>query len=127
MATRPLSDLIKEVRFITNNANDTRFSDEVMLNFFNSAQRQLQKVIFRANPINNPFTTTYEIPISINQGVYDLPEDIFALSSITDITPVVTGGSLGQPLRKTVVRIPGPSCTAKRLISKMSTVDMGIG
>jgi hypothetical protein len=97
--TRRVKDLIDEVRFNTNNTDDNRFDDSRLIKFFNSAQRQIQKIIYNSNPVNSPFAEEYQIPLAAGVNAYDLPEDIFAVASVRNVTPVTFNGKATQALK----------------------------
>jgi len=97
--TRRVKELIDEVRFNTNNTDDNRFDDSRLIKFFNSAQRQIQKIIYNSNPVNSPFAEEYQIPLAAGVNAYDLPEDIFAVASVRNVTPVTFNGKATQALK----------------------------
>jgi hypothetical protein len=104
---RPVGELIEEVRLTANKPDQDRFSDEVLIRFFNSAQRYIQKEVFLANPENNYFDKQFEIPLVDGQEVYlisDYVTDAWAKNSISGVLRVRSDGSSSsrglKPLRK---------------------------
>ena len=102
--TRAVKDLIEEVRFNTNNTDDNRYTDERLMKLFNSAQRQIQKVIYNSNPTNSPFAEEYQIPLTAGVNAYDLPEEIFAVASVRNVVPVTFNGKATKALRRMSVK-----------------------
>lgn len=102
--TRQVSKLIEEIRFNTNNTDDNRFDDPRLIKFLNSAQRQIQKVIYNSNPTNSPFAEEYQIPVTAGNNAYDLPEDIFAVASVRNVVPVTFSGKATKALRRIDVK-----------------------
>ena len=100
MTTRTAAELIDEIRFDANlDANDARFTDDRLLKYLNSAQRQIQKIIYTANPTGNPFAAQ-KVYTPVQSGVANpMPDDIFAINAIVDITPQSDSNSLVRPLR----------------------------
>jgi len=98
--TRELSKLIDEVRFNANCTDTNRYSDDRLILFFNSAQRQLQKVIFNSNPTNSPFQEMASLTLQPNVNSYELPDDMFAVASVRNVTPINFNGKATNSLRK---------------------------
>lgn len=98
--TRKLSKLIDEVRFNTNCTDTNRFSDARLLLFFNSAQRQIQKIIYNSNPTNSPFQEQIALTLQPNVNSYELPDDIFAVASVRNVTPINFNGKATNSLKK---------------------------
>ena len=98
--TRKLSKLIDEVRFNTNCTDTNRFSDARLLLFFNSAQRQIQKIIYNSNPTNSPFQEQVGLTLQNNVSSYELPDDIFAVASVRNVTPINFNGKATVPLKR---------------------------
>jgi hypothetical protein len=104
---RKVGDLIEEVRLTANKPDQDRFSDEVLIRFFNSAQRYIQKEIFLANPENNYFDKQFEIQLNDAQEVYrisDYVSDAWARNSISGVLRVRSDAGVStrgvKPLRK---------------------------
>lgn len=97
--TRPVKELIDEVRFNTNNTDDNRFDDSRLIKLFNSALKQVQKVIFNSNPVNSPFQEQVELSLQSGVNSYELPDDIFATASVRDVVPVNFNGKATKALR----------------------------
>lgn len=97
---RTLQELITEVRFTANINRSTRYTDEVLINFFNSAQRSIQRIIHNANPEGYPFAAETTININGTTNEYSLPSDVLVSGSVIDVSPVLGDGSLGKPLKK---------------------------
>lgn len=102
--TRQVSKILDEVRFNTNNTDDNRFTDARLLNFINSAQRQIQKIIYNSNPTNSPFTEEFEIPLSAGVNAYDLPDDMFGVASIRNVVPITFNGKATKALKRISIK-----------------------
>lgn len=102
--TRAVKELIDEVRFNTNNTDDNRFDDARLIKFFNSAQRQIQKIIYNSNPTNSPFAEECQLPLAVGVNAYDLPEDIFAVASVRNVIPVTFSGQSTKALRRMSIK-----------------------
>jgi len=101
---RVLSELIEEVRFNTNNTDINRFSDAVLIRFFNSAQRHIQREIFLANPENNIFNKQKEINLVDGTESYKLPSNIWGYNSVASAalssSTSTRSGKNFKPLKK---------------------------
>lgn len=100
MATRSIADMITEVRFNTNKQNSNRFDDASLIRFFDSAQRQLQMVIFNAYPQDPVWSKTKRITLVQGQSEYSKPKDMLTPNSIFSIIPERQNGTYGDPLRR---------------------------
>ena len=63
---RTLGEMIDEVRHNTNNPDDSRHSDTAIIRFFNTAQRQVHRLIFNADPNTKIVTRDYILTYSRN-------------------------------------------------------------
>lgn len=100
MAIRTIAELITEVRFNANKINSNRFTDEALIRFFDSAQRQIQMAIYNAYPQDAIFSKTKRIPVSLTQFEYSLPTDMLTPTSILVVKPERQNGTSGDPLRR---------------------------
>lgn len=81
---RKCSELISDVRFLTNENDVERFSDVRMLIILNLAQDYLESVLTNNFPENGPFIK--EATITRGQdGTYSLPADMYSKRAITSI------------------------------------------
>ena len=97
---RTLGEMIDEVRHNTNNTDDSRHSDTAIIRFFNTAQRQVQRLIFNSNPTTNIFTRDCILTYSSGVKKYSLPSDLYARGAIIAVFPVRTGNIESEPIQK---------------------------
>lgn len=79
---RRLEFLITEVRNSTDNKDVNGVSTAEIVSYFNKAQSAIETLIFKNNPYADLFKTQVEIP-AVSTGVYDLPNDCFAVNAIS--------------------------------------------
>jgi len=101
---RTLQELIDEVRHNTNNTDDSRHSDADLMRFFNTAQRQVQRLIFTSNPTSPLFTKDSIFTYSNSISKYSLPSDLYARGAIIGVYPITTSDVETQPIRKILER-----------------------
>jgi len=97
---RSLQELIDEVRHNTNNKDDSRHQDVDLIRFFNTAQRQVQRLIFSSNPTSLIFTKDHYITYSSGTTKYSLPTDLYARGAISGVYPVRNSGREAEPIQK---------------------------
>lgn len=100
MAIRTVAELITEIRFNANKVNTNRFTDEALIRFLDSAQRQIQMVIYNAYPQDPIFSKTRRISIVQGQTEYSMPKDMLTPNSIFSVIPERLNGTYGDPLRR---------------------------
>jgi len=86
MSLRRLELLVKEVRGSSDTADINSLSPYELMRYFNDGQKQIQKIIFTANPSADIFVkqALYNVRGS-SEVSFDLPFNIYAHSSITAI------------------------------------------
>lgn len=87
---RRLEFLLNSVRRSTDNVQTSAITDAEMIEWFNDGQKLIQNLIFKMNTKGDIFQAV-EVYDANTDGVYDLPEDIFALNAIS-----LVEASLGQ-------------------------------
>lgn len=97
---RTLRELIDEVKFTANINRSTRYTDDILINYFNSAQRSIQRIIFNSNPEGYPFAAETTITVNGTTNEYELPNDVLVSGSVIDVSPILGDGSLAKPLKK---------------------------
>ncbi len=97
---RSVSELIEEVRFRTNKINSNRFTDDVLIRYFDAAQREIQRTIFNSYPQDPIISKTLEIPVVQGQRVYAMPTDMLTPVSVFAVTPFRQSGQRGEPLSR---------------------------
>lgn len=90
---RRLELLIKDVRFITDNIDTTRYPSINLIKFFNDAQREIQSIITVNDSPGKWFIKSTIQNLVYGQEEYDLPTDIFALSYILDVGRAMNQGA----------------------------------
>lgn len=97
---RALSELIEEVKFNTNVPGTNRFDDARLIKFFNSAIREIQKIVFLANNDTNLLCKEAIIDLANGQEKYTLPTDMYADNAIVSVCYADTSSeSLGSLTR----------------------------
>lgn len=97
---RELSELIEEVRFNANSTDSNRFDDPRLIKFFNSAIREVQKIVFLANNDTNLLCKEATIDLANGQESYALPIDMYADNAIVSVCYADdSGNSLGSLTR----------------------------
>ena len=97
---RSLGELIDEVKFRTNKANSTRFSDESLIRFFDAAQREVQRTIFNSYPQDPIVSKVFSIPVVQGQRTYTMPTDMLTPVSVFSVVPFRVNGQRGEPLSR---------------------------
>jgi hypothetical protein len=82
---RRVDFLIKKIRKDTNNLTPNRFNDFDIGFFLCDSQRTIQTVAINANVRSGMFSKEAIVDLQTNVSEYDLPEDIFSISSINNI------------------------------------------
>ena len=100
MATRSVSELIDEVRDNTNNKNKTRFTDAMLIRFFDSASRAIQMIIYNSYPQDPVFYDCDDITVENNKTLYRLPSAMLTPHSIYSIVPIRSDGTKSDPLHR---------------------------
>jgi len=100
MATRTVEELIEEVRDNTNNQNKTRFTDKMLIRFFDSASRTIQMLIYNAYPQDAVFYDCDEIEVTAGKSTYRLPSGMLSPHAIYSIVPLRADGSKSDPLHR---------------------------
>lgn len=95
---RSVKELIEEIRFNTNRVNKNRFTDESLIRYLNTAQRQIQRIVFLSNPKSQHFTRDYTFAYSNLEEEYTLPSWAYVQNSIHAVFPVSNGTDL-KPLQ----------------------------
>lgn len=85
--------LINDIRFNSNHTDTNRFTDLRLLKFFNDAQRAIQGIIFTSDTGSTIFEKEQLSDIVSLQEEYDLPTDIYAVSSINSVLRAVNSSS----------------------------------
>ena len=83
---RSVASLIQDIRFSTNERDINRFPDERILKFINDAQDQIEAIIITSNFENSPLDKIVTIPFVYNTRIYDLPDDIYAWNSVSQVS-----------------------------------------
>jgi hypothetical protein len=96
---RPLSELIAEVKFHTNNTKGDHFTDESLIRMFDSAQREIQRTIFNAYPTDAIFAKEKVYTIGTS-AEFTLPSDIFTPNSIYRVQLLKSGLGRSEPLTR---------------------------
>jgi len=101
---RSLQELIDEVRHNTNNVEGSRHTDIDLLRYFNTAQRQVQRLIFNSNPTTPVFVK--ESVFTFQSGIkqYSLPQDLYAMGAIIAVFPIRTGGIESEAIQRITER-----------------------
>jgi len=102
---RNCGELFLDVRENTGNVNNARFSDNKLFVLINQAMREIRRVVFLSNPTNCPFSKTTLIPLVGGQESYDLPTDIFSLSSIMDVKLTFNNSGIGTYTSRSLRRL----------------------
>jgi hypothetical protein len=102
---RNCGELFSDVRSNTGIANDNRFSDAKLFVLINQAMREIRRVIFLSNPTNCPFCVVKVVPLVSGQEAYDLPSDIFAVSSIVDVKLTFNNTGIGVYTSRSLRRL----------------------
>ena len=98
MTLRRLEILATEVREVTDTKDINSLGVYELMGYFNDGQKQIQKIIFTANPSTDIFTKSFKYtPADLVSGGYNLPFDIYAHNSVTALIPV-SGDRLGKAL-----------------------------
>jgi len=97
---RSLTELMEEVRFNTNKVNSTRFTDAALIRFFDSAQRQIQTIIFNAYPQDAIFSKEKLIDVTSSVSTYTLPSDMLTPNSVYAVIPIRSNSTYADPLRR---------------------------
>lgn len=93
--------MIEEVRDNTNNnVNKSRFTDKMLLRFFESASRTIQATIYNAYPQDMIFYDLKDISTSTTTTLYPLPSNMLAAHSIYSIVPLRSDGTKSDPLHR---------------------------
>jgi hypothetical protein len=83
--TKDAAKLIQEIKRNVNKTNSNRFSTTDYIDFLNDAQKYIQMILFNAYPENNIFSTESVFDLVVEQYIYTLPADIYAISSINSV------------------------------------------
>lgn len=98
---RRIELLINDIRFNVNQEDNNRFSDIRLNKFFNDAQKAIQSIIFGVDGDASVFDTIGYIDIVADQDSYDLPYDMYAVSSITTVAILYdNNGTRYSPISK---------------------------
>lgn len=104
---RRLEFLINKVRRNTNNLQDTRFPDEALIDLFNDAQREIQRIAVTAHDNSGLFSDQHLMDLIAGQDEYDLPDDIFSINSVNSVGRRYSGDGWYTPIRKTTQKERG--------------------
>ena len=96
---RTAAELIEEIRFNTNRINKNRFTDASILRLLNTAQRQVQRTIFLANPACQHFTEDHDLTYSSDVETYALPAWAYTTNSVSTVFPMI-GDHYNAPIVK---------------------------
>ena len=100
MAVRTVSEMMSEVRDNTNNTNKSRFTDTMLLRFFDSASRTIQTVLYNAYPQDMIFYDCKDIDLEANKVLYNLPSNMLNGFSIYTVLPVRQDGTKSDALHR---------------------------
>jgi len=95
--------LVNEVRESTDTTDINSVGVYEVMRYFNDAQKQLQKIIFTANPSSDMFVKQKLYSVISGQVQYDLPSDIYAHSSITSMN-TIKDSHIAQTLTRVAYR-----------------------
>lgn len=97
----PRTDImLNRVRQESDTADENSLSDFILTNYFNDAQRTIQKIIFSNDQLNNVFTTYTRISTVTNQVEYDLPINMYADNSIISVFLINSANEIGHRFSK---------------------------
>lgn len=104
MTLRRFELLVNEVRESTDTKDINSIGAYEVMRYFNDAQKQIQKIIFTANPSADIFVrqATYDIT-DRTQVAYELPSDIYAHNSVNSLMSV-KDGRIAQSLTRVAYR-----------------------
>ena len=91
---RRISQLVKDIRFNTNNIDSNRFNDLSLIKLFNDAQKQIQAIIFMEDTGAKQFVKEVTADLEYGVELYDLPSDIYSVNSVNSIARAVNEGSV---------------------------------
>lgn len=80
--------LIKEAKQNTNTVDAEAISDELCIRLLNRSQDFIYSYIFNKNPKTKIFREEHLFTTNISQDEYDLPPDIYAVNSISNVQQV---------------------------------------
>jgi hypothetical protein len=92
MTMRRLEFLLNSLRRSTDNVQTSAITDAEMVEWYNDGQKLIQNLIFKMNPKADIFQAV-EVYDANQEGVYDLPEDIYAVNAIS-----LVEASIGQDM-----------------------------
>lgn len=78
--------LVNEVRECTDTEDINSLGLYEVMRYFNDAQKQIQKIIFTANPSSDIFVKQANYSIAGSQVAYDLPFDVYARQAINMVS-----------------------------------------
>jgi len=100
MSTRTVKDMISEVRDNTNNNGKSRFTDIMLMRFFDSASRHIQMTVYNAYPQDPVFYNFQDYTVEPNQTAFQLPSNMLGPHTIYSIVPLRLDGSKSDPLHR---------------------------
>ena len=101
---RRLELLVTEVRESSDTKDLNSIGPYELMRYFNDAQKTIQKIIFASNPSADIFVKQANYPVQgSSQVAFDLPEDIYAHSSVSNVN-TVKDGSIAQTLTRVAYR-----------------------
>jgi len=77
--------LINRIRQESDTTDINALDDFTLINYINDAQRAIQSIIFQADNLNNVFVARKKIAAVPGQIEYNLPDDVYADSSIIGV------------------------------------------
>lgn len=80
--------LIKEAKQNTNTVDAEAISDELCIRLLNRSQDFIYSYIFNKNPKTKIFREEHFFTTNISQDEYDLPPDVYAVNSISNVQQV---------------------------------------
>lgn len=96
--------LVKEVREVTSTEDINSVGIYEIMKYFNDGQKQIQKIIYTANPSTDIFVKQANYPITDRaQTAYTLPSDIYAHNAVNNINSV-KDGKIAQTLTRVAYR-----------------------
>lgn len=95
--------LVNEVREATDTTDVNSVRVYEIMRYFNDAQKQIQKIIFTANPSADIFTKQQLYTASRTQINYALPDDIYAYSAINSLM-AIKDSRIAQTLTRVAYR-----------------------
>lgn len=85
--------MLRKFEFLVNEVRDTTDTQDInsiniyeIMRYFNDAQKNLQKIIYSANPSADIFVSQASYSLERNKVAYDLPFNIYAHNSVSSVS-----------------------------------------